>query len=156
MSIVVYMRFSNAMNWVSTLLNSGTVEHYGSLTAINIGCIAMFPVASPIVINLPTRGLLAVETVHAIVQWLGNLNIKRNKTSMFVNKKHRYRTTSVVFSLCFVAFGNCLKLRSHGHNIINPFCRRIVFFCDAVNFTSCNVNLYNVHTSLHGPLLYDY
>ena len=39
---------------------------------------------------MPTRGLLAVETMHAIVQRLVNLNIKRNMTSMFVNKKHRY------------------------------------------------------------------
>ena len=54
--------------------------------------IAMFLVTSPIVINVPTRGLLAVETMHAIVQWLENLNIKRNMTSMFVNKKHRYRS----------------------------------------------------------------
>ena len=38
--------------------------------------IAMFLVTSPIVINVPTRGLLAVETMHAIVQWLENLNIK--------------------------------------------------------------------------------
>ena len=52
--------------------------------------IAMFLVTSPIVINVPTRGLLAVETMHAIVQWLENLNIKRNMTSMVVNKKHRY------------------------------------------------------------------
>ena len=52
--------------------------------------IAMFLVTSPIVINVPIRGLLAVETMHAIVQWLANLNIKRNVTSMFVNKKHRY------------------------------------------------------------------
>ena len=29
--------------------------------------IAMFLVTSPIVINVPTRGLLAVETMHAIV-----------------------------------------------------------------------------------------
>ena len=50
----------------------------------------MFLVTSPIVINVPTRGLLAVETIHAIVRWLANLNIKRNLTSMFVNKKHRY------------------------------------------------------------------
>ena len=50
----------------------------------------MFLVTSPIVINVPTRGLLAVETMHAIVQWLEILNIKRNMTSMFVNKKHRY------------------------------------------------------------------
>ena len=54
--------------------------------------IAMFFVTSPIVINVPIRGLLAVETMHAIVQWLANLNIKINMTSMFVNKKHRYRT----------------------------------------------------------------
>ena len=52
--------------------------------------IAMFLVTSPIVINVPTRGLLAAATMHAIVQWLENLNIKRNMTSMFVNKKHRY------------------------------------------------------------------
>ena len=52
---------------------------------------AMFLVTSPIVIIVPTRGLLAVETMHAIVQWLANLNIKRNMTSMFVNKKHRYK-----------------------------------------------------------------
>ena len=51
----------------------------------------MFLVTSPIVINVPTRGLLAVETTHAIVRWLANLNIKRNMTSMFVNKKHRYK-----------------------------------------------------------------
>ena len=50
----------------------------------------MFHVTSPIVINKPTRGLMAVETMHAIVQWLANLKIKRNMTSMFVNKKHRY------------------------------------------------------------------
>ena len=52
--------------------------------------IAMFLVTSPIVINVPTRGLLAAETMHAIVQWLKNWNIKRNMTPMFVNKKHRY------------------------------------------------------------------
>ena len=39
-------------------------------------------------------GLLAVETMHAIVQWLPFLNIKRNMTSMFVNKKHRYSLSS--------------------------------------------------------------
>ena len=54
--------------------------------------IAMFFVTSPIVIYVPIRGLLAVETMHAIIQWLANLNIKINMTSMFVNKKHRYRT----------------------------------------------------------------
>ena len=50
----------------------------------------MFLVTSPIVINVPTSGLTASETMHAIVQWLANLNIKRNMTSMFVNKKLRY------------------------------------------------------------------
>ena len=50
----------------------------------------MFLVTSPIIVNVPTRGLLAVKTMHAIVQLLANLNIKRNMTSMFVNKKHRY------------------------------------------------------------------
>ena len=48
----------------------------------------MFLVTSPIVINAPTRGLLAVETMHAIVQWLENLNIKRlvckQETSLYV------------------------------------------------------------------------
>ena len=52
----------------------------------------MFLVTSPIVINVPTRGLLAVETMHAIVQWLANLDMKRNMASMFVNKKHCYRS----------------------------------------------------------------
>ena len=33
---------------------------------------------------------LADETMLAIVQWMENLDIKRNMTSMFVNKKHRY------------------------------------------------------------------
>ena len=50
----------------------------------------MFLVTSPIVINVPTKGLLAVETMHAIAKWLANFNIKRNMASMFVNKKHRY------------------------------------------------------------------
>ena len=50
----------------------------------------MLLVTSLIVINVPTRGLLAVEIMHAIVQWLENLNIKRNMTSMFVNKNHHY------------------------------------------------------------------
>ena len=29
--------------------------------------------------------------MHAIVQWLAKLNIKRNMMSVFVNKKHRYK-----------------------------------------------------------------
>ena len=52
------------------------------------GCSVNFNI--PHVINVRTRGLLAAETMYAIVRWLANLNIKRNMTSMFVNKKHRY------------------------------------------------------------------
>ena len=33
--------------------------------------------------------------MHAIVQWLANLKIKRNMTPMFVNKKHRYMVNYV-------------------------------------------------------------
>ena len=39
--------------------------------------IAILTVTSPIVINVPTRGLLAVETKNSFVLWLANLNIKR-------------------------------------------------------------------------------
>ena len=37
--------------------------------------------------------------MHAIVQWLENLNIKRNMTSMFVNKKHRYTAYTILMSI---------------------------------------------------------
>ena len=36
---------------------------------------AILSVTSPIVINVPTRGLLAVETKNSFVLWLANLNI---------------------------------------------------------------------------------
>ena len=39
--------------------------------------IAILTVTSPIVINVPTRGLLAVETKNYFLLWLANLNIKR-------------------------------------------------------------------------------
>ena len=42
----------------------------------NLYCIAIFTVTLPIVINVPTRGLLAVETKNSFL-WLANLNIKR-------------------------------------------------------------------------------
>ena len=45
----------------------------------------MFLVMSPIVINVPTRGLLAVETMHAIVQWLEkkyDINVCEQETSL--------------------------------------------------------------------------
>ena len=38
---------------------------------------AILTVTLPIVINVPTRGLLAVETKNSFVLWLSNLNIKR-------------------------------------------------------------------------------
>ena len=41
---------------------------------------------SPIVIYVPTRALLVSKTKGSFVRWLANLNIKRNLTSMFVNK----------------------------------------------------------------------
>ena len=48
----------------------------------------MFLVTSPIVINVPLRGLLAVETMHAIVQWLSNLsNEYQNKYDVNVCKQ---------------------------------------------------------------------
>ena len=73
----------------------------------------MFLVTSPVVINVPTRGLLAGETMHAIVQWLGILNIKRNMTSIFVNKKQSYnRPHSIKFSLA-------ARLRGHKQRNLN-------------------------------------
>ena len=42
--------------------------------------------------------------MHAIVQWLANLNIKRNMTSVFVNKKHRYTFQSRRYSRSNVMF----------------------------------------------------
>ena len=58
---------------------------------------------------MPTRGLLAVETMHAIVQWLANLNIKRNMMSMFVNKKHRYSCVAGIEHEAFVSLRNKTK-----------------------------------------------
>ena len=49
--------------------------------------VAMFLVTSPIVINVPTRGLLAVETMHAIVQWLAkkyDVNVCKQETSLLL------------------------------------------------------------------------
>ena len=51
--------------------------------------IEMFLVASPIVINVPTRGLLAVETMHAIVQLnirkKYDVNVCKQETSLYSN-----------------------------------------------------------------------
>ena len=66
------------------------VEAVGKDVTVWVTTIAMFLVTStsPIVINVPTRGLLSVETMQAIVQC--KLLFKRNMTSIFVNKKLRY------------------------------------------------------------------
>ena len=46
---------------------------------------------SPIVIYVPTRASLVGEIKDYFVRWLANLNIKRNLTSMFVNKYLPYK-----------------------------------------------------------------
>ena len=48
--------------------------------------IAKISMTSPIGIYVPTRVLLDAETKNSFEQWLANLNIKRNLTSMFVNR----------------------------------------------------------------------
>ena len=91
------------------------------------GSIAMFLVTSPIVINMPTRGLLAVETMRAIVQWLENLTIKRNTTSMFVNKKNRYiQFINVILRVRFTWF-DCKFWAMHGW--FYKKCSTTIFFC---------------------------
>ena len=52
--------------------------------------IAKISMMSPIDINVPTRALSDTETKGSFVPWLENLNIKRNLTSMFVNRYLRY------------------------------------------------------------------
>ena len=51
---------------------------------------------SPIVINVPTRALLADETKGSFVRLLANLNIKRNLASMFLNKYLPYQADTKV------------------------------------------------------------
>ena len=48
---------------------------------------AILIVTSPIVINVPTRGLLAVETKVSFVLWLAKLE---NQLDLFVNSEYRY------------------------------------------------------------------
>ena len=47
---------------------------------------------SPIDITVPTRALLDAETKGSFVRWLDHLNIKRNLTSMFVNRYLPYKS----------------------------------------------------------------
>ena len=81
--------------------------------------IAMFLVTSPIFINVPIRGLLAVETMHTVVQWLENLNIKRNMTSMFVNKKHRYKMEKSFLGrlLCLLCLAVAQEINHAAHSL---------------------------------------
>ena len=57
--------------------------HINSTAKTSIAKISM---ASPIDINVPSRALLDAETKGSFVRWLANLNIKRNVTSMFINR----------------------------------------------------------------------
>ena len=52
---------------------------------------------SPVVINKPTRTSMAGETKGSFGRWLANLDIKRNLTSMFVNKYLPYIS---LYSVC--------------------------------------------------------
>ena len=61
-------------------------------------CIAKISMTSPI--NVPTRALLAGETKGSFVQWLANLNVKRNLTSMFVNKYLPYFSPQALEASC--------------------------------------------------------
>ena len=60
--------------------------------------IVKMSMTSPIDINVPTRALLDAETKGSFVRWFANLNIKRNLTSMFVNRYLPYTK-----SLCLKA-----------------------------------------------------
>ena len=90
----------------------------------------MFLVTSPIVINVPTRGLLAVETMYAIVQWLANLNIKRNvckqETSLYTPYRIAAYCNLVVLSttlrhqeiLAARFEGHFLRAKSHNFQVL--------------------------------------
>ena len=51
---------------------------------------------SPININVPTGALLDAETKASFVWWLANLYIKRNLTSMFVNRYLPYKRNFII------------------------------------------------------------
>ena len=44
---------------------------------LKVRAIAMLTVTSPIVINVPTRGLLAVETKNSFVLWLAKFKYQK-------------------------------------------------------------------------------
>ena len=54
----------------------------------SVGSIAILTVMSPIVINVPTRGWLAIETKDSSVLWVAKF--KHQKLDLFVNSEYRY------------------------------------------------------------------
>ena len=113
-----------------------------SLAVCRIKCrIKMFLVTSPIVINVPIRGLLAAETMHAIVQWLENLNIKRNMTPTFANKKHRYYANKDYSKI--EVFPRSSKIGAIVQNTLYSFSS------SALNFHEPNFNLRTLLHCLH-------
>ena len=55
-----------------------------------ITSIVILTVTSPVVINVPTRDLLVIETKGSFVLRWANLNDKTNCSSMFVNSEYSY------------------------------------------------------------------
>ena len=84
---------------------------------------------SPIVINVPTRALLVGVTKGSFVRWLANLNIKRNLTSMFVNKYVPYNNEWSLFVRGM--------LKEESTHICDCFSRHIQyrFICDRSHYT---------------------
>ena len=87
--------------------------------------IAMFLVTSPIVIYVPARGLLAVEIMHAIVQWLANFNIKSKndvnvckwETSLYDQWAEQYHF-SLWYLLCYWALDSYIFTLTL-HNLVH-------------------------------------
>ena len=71
--------------------------------------IAILTVTSPIVINVPTRALLAVETKNSFVLWLANLNIKK----LFINSEYRYIWQFFTCSLLLFFVSSLLSLAEY-------------------------------------------
>ena len=60
--------------------------------------------ASPIDTNVPMRALLAGETKGSFARLLANLNIKRNLTSMVVNRYLPHFVLNRPFQLVYFVF----------------------------------------------------
>ena len=78
------------------MVSKATALQYApTIIIVDISEIAKISITSPIVVNEPTRALLDGKTKGSFGRWLANLNIKRNLTSMFVNKYLPYTTNNV-------------------------------------------------------------